>query len=37
MNRQSSHIGSWLSAALALSPLGVLLWAISATSGSGFA
>jgi len=39
MNRQfpQSSLGAWLAAALALAPLGILFWAVSATSGNGSA
>jgi len=38
MNRNhSSNPGAWLSAGVALAPLGALVWAVSATSVLGFA
>jgi hypothetical protein len=38
MNRNSkSDLGPWLSAGMALAPLGALIWAVTATAGIGFA
>jgi hypothetical protein len=38
MNRNhQSDLGAWLSAGMALAPLGALIWAVSATSVLGFA
>jgi hypothetical protein len=37
MNRTPSMLGAWMPLAFAVFPLPILIWAMSATSGTGFA